>query len=1224
MNRNSKIFRRLTSLLLAAAMLAVLAVPVFAEGVQSGDTVSINSVSDLLALVEKCSVDNWSKGKIVILQQDLSLDEVAWEPIPSFSGTFRGNGHTIRDLELTESYSPAGLFAIVEEGGLVQDLTVQGFVAPGGTKETIGGIAGINRGTLLNCQFIGAVTGAAEVGGLVGRNETNGTVARCTARVFVSGKSKTGGLVGCNEGAISSSTNVGAVNTEYQNNTLNLEGLSAELLSKINQYLGTGTTLNNNAPTDTGGIAGHSTGMILSCTNSGTVGYAHLGYNVGGIVGRTDGTVSGCINQGTVLGRKDVGGIAGQAEPYQELDLSQSTLEKLRTELDTLHDLVSDTADVMDSSTNSISGNLDGLNSQMNAAIDAAHQLKDQGSDYADTVADEVDRTGVLISDTLSRLEPVLDSGKDSIDDISDALEDMKWAATELSYEIALASDALGKVETSADQAGDAMDTAQSGLDDIVKGFENLKNAYDFGDDSAADAATRSILSAYGALPAGTSDAALDSAINWLKLANTAMSAVNLSRGMSPQMQALSAGVTVLQGAALVTGNTRAQQGINQVVKALGGISSISKQLGTLAKSASTLASSEGNPELSDALGNIGDAIGDIGANTDDIKDILEKLGVDTGTMDSGVDAIQDGIEKLSDSADKLEAASSTMKNAISEFKTTGYLVSGTTQQLSSAIDKLEEGTRGMSDVLDQTRDIVSWLGDQDPIYVPRPSSELKDTTNTLFDAVQGMSNEMDALNSSIKSASSQLTSKMRAINDQVNVVFGLLLDAVEEISEPGSKTYLEDDSATWQDRNEGRIENCINRGEIEADVDVGGIAGAMAVENLLDPEDDTLEDSGSLLRTGYTVSAVVAGCTNEGDLTAKKKASGGIVGRMDLGLVLNCEAYGTVEGADQVGGIAGAASAKIQSSWAKCDLSGSSYVGGILGQGTESKATKGSSSVVDCRALVDILEADQFAGAISGGQEGSFSGNLFVSDSLRGIDRLSRAGQAEPTDFATLISQEDTPANFKKLTVTFKDENHVLGRKYVDYGASLTEADFPELPTREDCYTQWDKTQLESLHLDTTVSVVYTPYVQALRSAAMRDGGRPVFFAKGDFTDTDVLLAVQQETTDGPAGTVEQWELTIPADGAESHTIRLLPPDDKSYDVYAMQDGSWKKLDTDTMGSYLTFSVTGTDARIALVRSGTVLLWIVAGAAAVVVAGGVVILRKKKKAKKVPAETAE
>ena len=74
---------------------------------------------------------------------------------------------------------------------------------------------------------------------------------------------------------------------------------------------------------------------------------------------------------------------------------------------------------------------------------------------------------------------------------------------------------------------------------------------------------------------------------------------------------------------------------------------------------------------------------------------------------------------------------------------------------------------------------------------------------------------------------------------------------------------------------------------------------------------------------------------------------------------------------------------------------------GGILGQGTERETTKGSSSVENCRALADILEADQFAGAISGGQEGGFSGNLFVSDPLCGIERLSLAGQAEPVEFA-------------------------------------------------------------------------------------------------------------------------------------------------------------------------------------------------------------------------------
>ena len=48
-----------------------------------------------------------------------------------------------------------------------------------------------------------------------------------------------------------------------------------------------------NVATDTGGIAGRSSGMILTSVNTGTVGYEHIGYNVGGIVGRTDGLVSG-------------------------------------------------------------------------------------------------------------------------------------------------------------------------------------------------------------------------------------------------------------------------------------------------------------------------------------------------------------------------------------------------------------------------------------------------------------------------------------------------------------------------------------------------------------------------------------------------------------------------------------------------------------------------------------------------------------------------------------------------------------------------------------------------------------------------------------------------------------------------------------------------------------------------------------------------------------------
>ena len=59
--------------------------------------------------------------------------------------------------------------------------------------------------------------------------------------------------------------------------------------------------------------------------------------------------------------------------------------------------------------------------------------------------------------------------------------------------------------------------------------------------------------------------------------------------------------------------------------------------------------------------------------------------------------------------------------------------------------------------------------------------------------------------------------------------------------------------------------------------------------------------------------------------------------------------------------------------------------------------------TVTDCRSLVVVEDCDQFSGAISGRDLGVFRGNYFVSDVLRGIDRRSLSGQAEPRDFAAV-----------------------------------------------------------------------------------------------------------------------------------------------------------------------------------------------------------------------------
>lgn len=150
---------------------------------------------------------------------------------------------------------------------------------------------------------------------------------------------------------------------------------------------------------------------------------------------------------------------------------------------------------------------------------------------------------------------------------------------------------------------------------------------------------------------------------------------------------------------------------------------------------------------------------------------------------------------------------------------------------------------------------------------------------------------------------------------------------------------------------------------------------------------------------------------------------------------------------------------------------------------------------------------------------EGTFSGNLFVSDTLRDIDRLSKAGQAEPTDYETLIALENAPKRFGQITVTFKDEDHVLGRVNLEYGDSLDESGYPELPAKEGCAARWSTTKLTDLHLDTVVEAVYTDYITALASIYEREDGRPVFFAKGSFGDRDSLTV---SVRDLPGNTAE------------------------------------------------------------------------------------------------------
>lgn len=362
---------RLAALLLALC-LAVAALPLGIWAEETPAEVRVSTVEDLLRLAEDCRLDSWSQGRTVRLEADIDLAGAGFGGIPTFGGTFEGQGHSITGLALQGEGSVQGLFRYLQQGAVVRNLAVQGSVAPAGSRCTVGGIVGQNAGTLQGCSFTGLVHGADIVGGLVGKNEATGLVESCRAVGVVYGSHFVGGLVGDNHGVVRGSANDSNVNTTPEQNQVELEDLTLESL--------TGTETAADA-TDLGGIAGMNSGVVRGCVNRGTVGYLHVGYNVGGIAGSQTGYIEGCVNYGSIYARKEGGGIVGQMEPSSTLQYRQDALQQLRGELDTLKELTDQACADAETANSALAAQLNRLQAQVDSARSALDALVDQTAD---------------------------------------------------------------------------------------------------------------------------------------------------------------------------------------------------------------------------------------------------------------------------------------------------------------------------------------------------------------------------------------------------------------------------------------------------------------------------------------------------------------------------------------------------------------------------------------------------------------------------------------------------------------------------------------------------------------------------------------------------------------------------------------------------------------------------------------------------------------------------
>ncbi len=380
--------------------------------------IEITDVDSFLEFAKNCSYDLWSINKTVCLQSDIDLSGVSFEGIPYFNGVFEGNGHTISGLYMQVKGSDYGLFRYIGELGQVKDLKVTGSMAPTGSQEYIGGIVGVNYGIVENCSFEGSVSGLNAVGAIAGVNKPTGKIIDCNSKALILATNCTGGIAGRNDGLISGCVSKSSINIEELETTLDMGGMID--LGTLNSV---DTVITRN---DMGGIAGNSTGIITGCKNEGIVGYNHTGYNVGGIAGSQSGIILFSENTGEIYGRKDVGGIVGQAIPYVESEYLEDKAEQTRNDINRLSNTVNNISTTMKSSSEEINQYAESLNTQYKASM---NNISDNLDELADSVpGDNPEAQGYVnnINSAMDRIESLQSKGdsltEEELDEIQDNL----------------------------------------------------------------------------------------------------------------------------------------------------------------------------------------------------------------------------------------------------------------------------------------------------------------------------------------------------------------------------------------------------------------------------------------------------------------------------------------------------------------------------------------------------------------------------------------------------------------------------------------------------------------------------------------------------------------------------------------------------------------------------------------------------------------------------------
>ena len=442
-------------------------------------------------------------------------------------------------------------------------------------------------------------------------------------------------------------------------------------------------------------------------------------------------------------------------------------------------------------------------------------------------------------------------------------------------------------------------------------------------------------------------------------------------------------------------------------------------------------------------------------------------------------------------------------------------------------------------------------------------SARISSAQQSLSGSFSGILSDMRQLNALLREENRILVNDFQAISDQLNLI-GNIITAPDTGNDEIVVDVSDEDEAG---DTSGKVMNCVNRGKIYGDLNVGGIAGSLSRENNQDPEDDFSIDRDSLtLNFRYKERIVIRESQNSGVITGKKDCIGGIAGNMTLGSVIDCIGNGDVSGeGNMVGGIAGLSKSTIRGSSAKCALSGCEQVGGIAGCGK---------TILDCFSMVEITEGENYLGSIAGKADVSdeIRNNYFVEGCPAGIDGVSYFEAAAPVPYSEFMTLPKLPDIYRDICLTFMADDQIISTVTLSYGESFDVNKLPKVPPKDGCSGRWEDFDSSSLTFDQTINALYSEYVSTLESV-QREGSRPVALVEGSFESGERFLLSDITAYPQDGKTKARCHKLSISGGNGPYTVRyLIPSDMEDAQIEIYENHAWIPVETERDGSYYLF----------------------------------------------------